>query len=136
MTPLQWALLPLRRYTEFDGRSQRAEYWWFVALLLPVSVPLVIWNELSLGSGGAVETVTQGLLAAVVLLLFIPSLAVMVRRLHDQNLSGWFVLTSFIPIFGGLIFLVLMLRDGTVGANRFGADPKGRTVPSLAALFD
>ncbi len=136
MTPLQWALLPLRRYTEFQGRSQRAEYWWFVALLLPVTALLIVINEGTRHDGGAVTAFAQGGLALAILLLFVPSLAVMVRRLHDQNLSGWYVLISVVPYVGGLIFLVLMLRDGTVGPNSFGPDPKYREKPSLASLFD
>jgi uncharacterized membrane protein YhaH (DUF805 family) len=51
---------------------------------------------------------------------------VQVRRLHDQDKSGWLILLSFIPYIGGLILLVLMLIDGTPGANRYGPDPKGR----------
>ena len=48
-----------------------------------------------------------------------------VRRFHDQDKSGWFVLLGFIPIVGGLIVLVFMLLEGTKGPNRFGPDPKG-----------
>ncbi|HYD12072.1 MAG TPA: DUF805 domain-containing protein [Allosphingosinicella sp.] len=57
-------------------------------------------------------------------LLFIPNLAVSVRRLHDQDKSGWWILIGFIPIVGGIWLLVLYLLDGTRGPNRFGPDPK------------
>ena len=60
------------------------------------------------------------------LAIFIPMLAVQVRRFHDQDLSGWFILLGFIPYLGGLIMLVFMCIDGTPGPNRFGPDPKGR----------
>jgi len=64
------------------------------------------------------------LLILLYLALFIPWLAVQVRRFHDQDMSGWFVLLQFIPYVGGLIMLVFMCIDGTPGPNRFGADPK------------
>jgi uncharacterized membrane protein YhaH (DUF805 family) len=55
----------------------------------------------------------------------IPSIAVQVRRFHDQDLSGLFVLLNFIPGLGGLIVLVFMALEGTKGPNRFGPDPRG-----------
>jgi uncharacterized membrane protein YhaH (DUF805 family) len=64
------------------------------------------------------------LLSIVGLALFIPSLAVTVRRLHDQDKSGWLVLLPLIPLVGGIILLVFMLLEGTQGPNRFGPDPK------------
>ena len=54
---------------------------------------------------------------------FIPNLAVQVRRLHDQNKSGWFMLLSLVPL-GGIVLLIFMFIDGTAGPNRFGPDPK------------
>ena len=58
------------------------------------------------------------------LAIIIPSLAVQIRRFHDQDKSGWFVLLNFIPYVGGLVVLVFMCLDGTKGKNRFGDDPK------------
>jgi uncharacterized membrane protein YhaH (DUF805 family) len=57
--------------------------------------------------------------------VIVPSLAVQVRRFHDQDKSGWFLLLNFIPYVGGLIVLVFMCIEGTKGENRFGPDPKG-----------
>jgi uncharacterized membrane protein YhaH (DUF805 family) len=58
------------------------------------------------------------------LVFFIPGLAVQVRRFHDQDKSGWFILLGFIPYVGSLILLVFMCLEGTRGPNRFGPDPK------------
>lgn len=58
------------------------------------------------------------------LILLIPSIAVQVRRFHDQDKSGWMVLLNFVPYVGGLIVLVFMCLEGTRGPNRFGEDPK------------
>jgi uncharacterized membrane protein YhaH (DUF805 family) len=62
------------------------------------------------------------------LFVFIPNLAVTIRRLHDQDKSGWFYLMVFIPIIGPLVILVFMFLEGTRGPNRFGPDPKGPDV--------
>jgi uncharacterized membrane protein YhaH (DUF805 family) len=58
-----------------------------------------------------------------VVLLTIPSIAVKVRRLHDINFSGWWVLLGLIPIVGNIALLILYIRRGTKGLNRFGEDP-------------
>ncbi|MFV0643224.1 MAG: DUF805 domain-containing protein [Sphingomonadaceae bacterium] len=65
------------------------------------------------------------LLLLFILGSFIPMLAVQVRRFHDQDKSGWFVLLSFIPFVGGLIVLVFMCLEGTKGENQYGPDPSG-----------
>jgi uncharacterized membrane protein YhaH (DUF805 family) len=68
-----------------------------------------------------------GLLLGLVWLgFFIPSLAVTVRRLHDTNRSGWWVLISLLPLVGALVLFIFMLLNGTAGANRFGSDPKNK----------
>ncbi len=92
---MEWLSLPLKRYADFAGRSRRKEYWLFI-----------------LGVG-----------MLVVLAIFIPILALQVRRFHDQDKSGWFVLFQFIPYAGGTIMLVFMCIEGTRGPNRFGSDP-------------
>jgi uncharacterized membrane protein YhaH (DUF805 family) len=65
-----------------------------------------------------------GLFALFALASFIPTIAVQVRRFHDQDRSGWMVLLALIPYLGGLIVLIFMCLEGTRGANRFGLDPR------------
>jgi len=65
--------------------------------------------------------------------VFIPGLAVQVRRFHDQDKSGWFVLLALIPLVGSIAVFVFMLLEGTKGPNRFGEDPKGA---GAAATFE
>ena len=67
------------------------------------------------------------LLALYSCVTFIPNLAVAVRRLHDQDKSGWWILIGFVPLIGGIWLLILYFIDGTPGPNRFGPDPKART---------
>ncbi|MDE2341689.1 MAG: DUF805 domain-containing protein, partial [Alphaproteobacteria bacterium] len=75
--------------------------------------------------------VTMGLFGILMLALIIPSIAVQVRRFHDQNRSGWFVLLGFVPYIGGLVVLIFMLLEGTKGPNRFGEDPKGQNLQDV-----
>lgn len=57
---------------------------------------------------------------------FLPGLAVAVRRLHDTDRSGWFLLVAFVPFVGGLILLIFLVEEGTRGRNQYGRDPKAR----------
>jgi uncharacterized membrane protein YhaH (DUF805 family) len=67
------------------------------------------------------------LLGIYSLAVFIPNLAVAVRRMHDQDKSGWWILIGFVPFIGGIWLLVLYLIDGTRGPNSYGPDPKTGT---------
>jgi len=119
---MEWMLMPLKRYADFQGRSRRKEYWMFQLGIVLVFVALTglvgILNDVA-GETGA-------MIALIPLLLFIlgilvPALAVTVRRFHDQDKSGWMVLLFL--LFGG-IMLVFMCLKGTKGPNQFGPDPK------------
>jgi uncharacterized membrane protein YhaH (DUF805 family) len=132
-----WALLPLKRYADFSGRSRRKEYWSFMLMVIVLTVALafvtgagaVFWDPATAMSGGGLGMGVI-LILLVSLALFIPSLAVQARRFHDQDKSGWFVLLNFIPYLGGLIVLVFMCLEGTRGPNRFGPDPKHSPTPA------
>lgn len=130
---MEWMLMPYRRYADFKGRSRRKEYWMFALLYLIV---MVVCSAIMFAGGGGEPgiafTIGTVLLGLFVLGSFIPALAVQVRRFHDQDKSGWFVLLNFIPYLGGLIVLVFMLLKGTDGPNRFGPDPLD---PSQAETF-
>ena len=150
---MDYALMPLRRYAEFSGRSRRKEYWMFT--LLNLIVVLICYGLML--AGGGVELVNAsiaantdpaqanlaefafgplfwlgfGLMCLFVLASLIPSIAVTVRRLHDRNLTGWLylgvIVASFIPlvnIIAAIGMLVLMLLPGNVGDNKYGPDPK------------
>jgi len=131
---MEWMLMPYRRYADFSGRSRRKEYWMFVlfsVIVYTVFITLLLAGGLSGAavtgepSFGVLGWVGAALLAIFALGSLIPSIAVIVRRLHDQDKSGWFILLQFIPYVGGIIIFVMMCIDGTRGENRFGPDPKG-----------
>ncbi len=121
-------LMPLRRYADFSGRSRRKEYWMFQLLMLLVYMPLGILMGIgaAIGSDNGSGALFYLALVAMLLLMlavFIPGLAVQVRRFHDQDKSGWFVLFNLVPYVGGFVVLVFMCLRGTSGPNRFGDDP-------------
>jgi uncharacterized membrane protein YhaH (DUF805 family) len=114
----------LSRYVQFGGRARRAEYWWFVLFTVLVGIVTSILDS-ALGTdfeGSAMSGGLFGLIANLALLL--PSLAVAVRRLHDTDRSGWWILIGLIPLIGAIVLLVFFVQDGTSGPNRFGPSPK------------
>lgn len=137
---MNWMLLPYRRYAEFSGRSRRREYWMFVlfyVLVFAVLNAVFGTNEVTrtpTGFGYGSRLVGGGGIIGALFALgsLIPALAVGVRRLHDQDRSGWLMLLALIPILGGFALFVLMCLDGTRGPNRFGPDPKD---PAGADVF-
>ena len=102
---MEWMLMPLRRYADFSGRSRRKEYWMFTLLLVIlyaiIATVAVVTGSLDSAAGlgfsmfGGISLI---LLAVVGLALIVPSIAVQVRRFHDQDRSGWFVLLNFITL--------------------------------------
>jgi len=120
---MNWYMVALRQYATFEGRSRRKEYWFFVLFNLIAVILLAIVDGIT---GTFDETVGLGLLSGLYCLaVFIPSMAVTVRRLHDTNRSGWWVLIGLIPLIGGIVLLVFTVMDSQPGANRFGPNPKG-----------
>jgi uncharacterized membrane protein YhaH (DUF805 family) len=126
MSPVAWAVRPLKHYADFSGRASRAEYWWFVLFEWLALVVLIILAVAIAGRSKETNPFFDAFIVPFVIALaavIIPNIAVQVRRLHDQDRSGWFILLFFIPYVGGLISLVFMLIPGTSGPNRFGPDP-------------
>lgn len=113
---MNWYLEVLRKYAVFDGRARRMEYWMFMLFNLVITVVLAI-VEGFLGSAGLVG-------ALYGLAVLIPGIAVSVRRLHDTNRSGWWLLIAFVPIIGTIVLLVFMFLDSQPGSNQYGPNPK------------
>lgn len=105
---MNWYLLVLKKYVDFNGRARRKEYWYFTLVSSLISFGLGI-------IAGATNTQIIGSLYSFAVL--IPSIAVGVRRMHDVGKSGWYLM---IPIYN----FVLACREGTEGTNEYGSDPK------------
>ncbi len=133
---------PLKKYAEFTGRARRSEYWLFTLFVFIVEVAYFILSGVTGNFGGmsgtgqynAIGLVLTGLYVIFILAILIPGIAVGFRRLHDTDRSAWWLLIGFIPLIGGIVLLVFNILPGTVGANRFGPDPK-TTSTDTAAVF-
>ena len=100
------------KYFVFKGRASRSEYWWFQLIVTPSFV-----------ISDFTESDISYLFLGIALVTLIPAISVGVRRLHDTNRSGFFLLIGFIPFIGGLILLFFLIPDGTKGKNKYGANP-------------
>ena len=135
-----------RQYASFGGRARRSEYWWFALFNFLVQLPaqviffVVYFRELAPvidsadSEGNVSDTALNNIDWAAVgagyvpmllvgLVLFLPGLAVVVRRLHDTGRSGWWYWISLVP-FGSIVLLVFMFLDGQPYDNQYGQDPK------------
>ncbi len=119
---MDWYIRVLKKYADFSGRARRKEYWMFVLINTIISIGMGVIDGF-LGTYSAESGI--GLFGTLYgLAVLLPSLAVTVRRLHDTNRSGWWLLILLIPLIGWAVILVFMIIDGTPGDNRFGPDPK------------
>jgi uncharacterized membrane protein YhaH (DUF805 family) len=113
---MQWMLLPLKRYAEFSGRSRRMEYWMFQLFMFLVYIAMIVLmmvfgggalmmggDPSAMAAAGGAAMIIFGLYGLFALAMFIPSLAVSIRRLHDTNRSGWWILA---PLAGYVIMLI------------------------------
>lgn len=118
---MNWFVAVLKKYAVFSGRARRKEYWMFTLIYILIAIVLGFLDGMLGGAG------ILGILLAIG--LFVPSLAVTVRRLHDTDRSGWWVLIAFVPFVGWLVLLVFMVLAGTSGSNQYGEDPLGEAEP-------
>ncbi len=112
---MEWYLSVLKNYAVFSGRARRKEYWMFMLFNIIVTCIIAVIDS-------AMGTVILGAIYA--LAVFIPSIGVSIRRLHDTNRSGWWLLIAFLPLIGSLVLLVFFVLEGTAGENSHGVDPK------------
>lgn len=123
---MDWYFKVLSQYFDFSGRARRTEYWMFSLISALIGIGLAIVDS-TLGLPGAGEG-SGPLNSLYSLAVFIPSLAVSVRRLHDIGRSGWWLLLALIPIIGWIVLLIFHCTDSDPGKNQYGPNPK---VPDL-----
>jgi uncharacterized membrane protein YhaH (DUF805 family) len=106
-----------RNYVNFSGRAPRSEYWFWSLFTSLVSLAAGIFDlAIAAGTGFSPFSTIAGLG------LILPGIAVSVRRLHDLDRTGWWLLLIFTGI-GGILLLIWDCMKGTDGPNRFGSDP-------------
>ncbi len=128
---MSWFIEALKKYAVFSGRSRRKEYWYYVLFVAIISIVLNIIDGL-LGTYDSSAGV--GLLSTIFsLAVLIPSIAVSVRRLHDIDRTGWWVLIGLVPLIGWIVLLVFHVQDSTPGTNRYGPNPKSTEYQSMTA---
>jgi uncharacterized membrane protein YhaH (DUF805 family) len=119
---MNWYLQVFKKYAEFNGRARRKEYWMFALFNLIFLLAAALIDNVA---GTTMGVLPYGLFYFVyALAVFIPGLAVGVRRLHDVGKSGWMMLIALIPIVGGIWLLILFVTDGVSGSNEYGMNPK------------
>ncbi len=117
------------KYVTFSGRAQRSELWWFVVFVMAGSavagwLDTAIFGQNVMMVGDMSFAYTVGVLGTIFsLATLLPSIAVYVRRPHDLDKSGWWILIGIIPLVGIIILIVWFASKGTEGDNRFGPDP-------------
>ena len=119
---MKYFLYCLQHYAEFNGRARRSEYWYFVLFNLVIS--FVIGFTFGVIAGLLDMPALANLAYLWSLAMFIPGLAVSVRRLHDIGRSGWWLFLSLIPLVGAIMLIIWYCTDSQPGANQYGSNPK------------
>jgi len=111
-----WKKVVLENYANFEGRARRAEFWWYVLAGICISIVLNIL--------AAIASVLVILSLIYGLGVLIPGIAVGIRRLHDTDKSGWWLLIGLIPLVGAIVLIVFFATEGTRAPNQWGPSPK------------
>lgn len=120
---MNWYLEALKKYAVINGRARRKEYWFFVLFYIIIVTILVFIDGMTGTFNGQYGA---GLLSGIfVLAMIVPSITVGIRRLHDTDRTGWWILIAFIPLIGGIWLLVLFVFNSTPGDNQYGPNPQG-----------
>lgn len=119
---MNWYIAVLKKYAVFSGRARRKEYWFFVLFNIIFSI---LFGVIDGVTGSFDPEVGLGIFGGIyALLVLLPSLAVTVRRLHDTDRTGWWVLLIIIPLIGPIVLLIFMFFDSKPGNNEYGPNPK------------
>ncbi len=118
---MNWYLQAMKKYAVFEGRARRTEYWMFILFnMIFASVAFGLDYLLGLALDANYGIISLIYTFAVI----VPSISVLVRRLHDTGKSAWYMLITFIPLIGSIWLLILLFTDGDYGANQYGENPK------------
>jgi uncharacterized membrane protein YhaH (DUF805 family) len=113
----------LNKYATISGRATRSEYWYFFLFLVIVNIVASVLDSTIFGDMPVLYLIAT-------LALLVPSIAAGVRRLHDTDKAGWWLLVGLIPVIGTIVLIVFFCQRGSVGTNQFGPDPLQASITS------
>jgi uncharacterized membrane protein YhaH (DUF805 family) len=116
---MEWYIGVLKKYAVFSGRARRKEFWMFVLFNFLFGIVFGILSNIS-----GIGSIFKGLSGIYSLAVLVPSIAVLVRRLHDTGKSGLLALLGLIPLVGWIILIVFAAKEGASGNNEYGSNPK------------
>ncbi len=117
MSPIDYYIRAFQKYGQFSGRATRSEYWWFYLITFAVSILASILDT--------IFNIPLGLISVIYFFVsLIPTISIQIRRLHDVDKSGWYILLNFVIIIGWIWLLILNILDSTPGDNKYGPNPK------------
>ena len=138
---MNWYFQALKKYAVFNGRAEKKEFWYFSLFVVIFSIVLAVIDafipgfdtffeialpeQLNATYGSTYSTPSgMGLLSGIyALAMAIPSLSIAVRRLHDTDRTGWWLLLILLPLIGIIVLMVFWAKDSTPGENRYGPAP-------------
>lgn len=126
MTFTQAIASGFKNYVNFSGRARRSEFWFWQLFIVLASIVAVVLDSI-------IQTPNQAFASLFGLANLVPDFAVMVRRMHDTDFRGWWLLLGLVPLIGMVVLIVWWCLEGTRGYNRFGADPLPAEVSRHAA---
>jgi len=114
------------QYATFSGRARRSEYWyWALFQWLAMVGLMLVSGVFTMAEGSEPPMTGMTMIGVFFIAMILPTIAVSVRRMHDMDRVGWWILVALVPYIGGLILFVWFMFPGTSGRNRFGPDPLG-----------
>lgn len=111
----------LKKYATFSGRARRKEYWMFQLFNMII---ITVLYTLATTTGKTIGSLFMVIYSLYALGVFLPSLGVLIRRLHDVGKSGVWFFIALVPLIGGIWLLILTCTEGNSGPNSYGSDPK------------
>ena len=121
---MNWYIKVIKKYVTFSGRARRAEYWYFILFNFLIAFAIGFVEGFVGAISGADSSRISIWSSLYNLFVFLPSLAVSVRRLHDTGRSGWWIFINLIPIIGWIIYIIYLCQDSQPEENQYGPNPK------------
>lgn len=113
---MQWYIKVLKKYNVYQGRARREEYWMFTLFSTLIAIAMSVVDTI-LGTWVLFSSLYS-------LAIILPATGVAIRRLHDTNRSGWWLLITLVPLIGAIIILIFTIQDSQPGTNQYGPNPK------------